>query len=338
MKALLDISHLSGGEKAAVLVMYLGEDVVRKIFTHFTEDEIRRVGSAISGLDRVSPEVLQAVIAEFATDLSASLYLKNQGTEYLRKVFPNVLGEERADRLLRTIEPLSSESLRDRFAMLAPGAVAARLSKEHPQTIAVACALLGSAVTADLLPRLPVDSQAEVLTRLASLKEIPLELLQDLELLLADIDEKGTQDVRIKADGTRLVADTLGSLGGEAKENLLYALSEINPEMAEEISKQLYKFEILENADNKGIQNLLKEVERSDLAMALKGAAPATRDRFFSNMSSRGAEFLKDDMEVMGAVRRTDFETAQQLIVAAALRLEEAGQLMLLGGADDVVM
>jgi flagellar motor switch protein FliG len=334
----VDTSHLSGAEKAAILVMYLDESTVRDLFGSLHDSEIRQVGEAISGMARVQPELVQAIIAEFAADMSASLYLRSQGDAYLKAVFPAVLGEDRAHRLLRSIEPVSRVGFQRRFAQVQPGSLAARLEKEHPQTIAVACAVLGSELTARVLTFFELDLQVDVMLRLARLKRFPVELLEDIEALLGDAEKDQLAAMHnIDADGSKLVAETIGALQGEDKDELLAALSARDEDIAGEVSRQMFSFELLTTADAKGIQNLLKEVERKELALGLKGADQKTRQTFFDNMSERAAEYLKDDMEAMGPVRLSEVEGAQQQIIALALRLEEEGKLMFLGSGEAVV-
>ncbi len=332
-----DTSHLTGPQKAAVLVMYLEEGVVRQIFGKLSEDEIRAVGEAIAGMDRVDPDLIQAVIGEFAGDLSKSLYLQSQGNAYLRSVFPQVLGQDRAHRLLRSIEPVSRKGFQKRFGKMQPGALSARLKKEHPQTIAVACAVLGSETTAAVLEGFDLDLQVDVMLRLAKLRQFPLELLEDIEALLGSVEEGGFELHNVDAEGSRLVAETLNSLQGEMKDELLAALSQKDEALAGEVSKQMFSFDLMCTADAKGVQNMLKEVERKDLSLALKGADGPTRETFFTNMSERAAQYLADDMEAMGPVRLSEVEEAQQQIIALALRLEEEGKLIFLGGGDAVV-
>ena len=334
----VDTSYLTGAEKAAILIMYLDENTVRDLFSQFREAEIRRVGEAISRLDHVEPELVQAVISEFAADMSASLYLQAQGDTYLKSVFPAVLGQERAHRLLRSIEPVSRVDFQKRFSRVQPGSLAARLRKEHPQTIAVACAVLGSDLTAQILPSFDMVLQVDVVLRMAKLQRFPVELLEDIEALLGDAEEQDGQALHnIDADGSRLVAETINALHGEQKDELLSALSLKDEGIAGEVSRQMFSFDILCTADAKGIQNLLKEVERKELAMSLKGADQPTRDKFYSNMSERAADYLKDDMEAMGPVRLSEVESSQQQIIALALRLEEEGKLIFLGGGEAVV-
>lgn len=333
----VDTSHLSGAEKAAILVMYLDESVVRDIFGHLSEDEIRRLGEAISGLDHVEPALVQTIIAEFAGDLSASLYLQAQGNRYLQSVFPAVLGQEKAHRLLRSIEPVSRKGFQERFARVQPGSLAARLSKEHPQTIAVACAVLGPELSSAVLPGFEMDLQVDVVLRMAKLQRFPVELLEDIEALLGDAEVEGASLHNIDADGSRLVADTINNLVGEQRDELLAALSQKDEGVASDVSRQMFSFDMLNSADAKGVQNLLKEVERKELALALKGADPATREKFFGNMSERAADYLRDDMEAMGPVRLSEVESAQQQIIALSLRLEEEGKLIFLGGGEAVV-
>jgi flagellar motor switch protein FliG len=332
--ATTDISHLTGPQRAAIFVMYLEEDVVRQLFEGLGEPEIRAIGQAISELGRVDAATVQAVIAHFAGDLSHTLYLQHQGDEYLHNVFPSVLGAERAKRMLRSIEPVTRNDFRRTFGRLEPGALAARLSKEHPQTIAVACAVLGAEMTSGVIGHFDPQLQATCIARMAKLRKIPMELLEDIEELLGRSDGAAEPVSTMDADGPKLAAEALASLRDDVKDDVLSILAEIDQELAAEISRRMFSFDLLKSADGRGIQRMLKEVERRDLALALKGASPVVSEKFFGNMSTRAAGFLRDDMEAMGPVRLSDVETAQEAIMAIALKLEESGDLMFLEGAD----
>jgi flagellar motor switch protein FliG len=331
-----DISYLTGAERAAIFVMYLEEDVVRELFERLGEDEIRAIGGAISRLERVEPDTVQAVISNFAGDLSRTLYLQHQGDEYLHHVFPSVLGPERARRMLRSIEPVTRNDFRKTFGRLEPGALAARLAKEHPQTIAVACAVLGPEMTGGVLGHFEPELQASCIARLAKLRKIPMELLEDIEELLGRCDGATEPSTTMEADGPSLAADALSSLRDDMKDEVLSILAEIDEELAGEISRRMFSFDLLRSADARGIQRILKGVERRDLALALKGASAAVSEKFFSNMSTRAAGFLKDDMDAMGPVRLADVEAAQEEIMSVALTLEDDGDLMFMEGGDVV--
>lgn len=327
-----DRPTLTGAQRAAVFVMYLEEDVVRKLFEGLGEAEIRAIGEAISELGRVDSEMVREVIGDFATDLSQTLNLPHHGDDYLHNVFPSVLGPERARRLLRTIPPVTRNGFRRALGRIDPAALAARLSKEHTQTIAVACAVLGSETTSAVVTHFEPELQATVIARLARLERIPMDQLEDIEDLLGA--EGPTEQVLMDADGPRLAAEALGGLREDLKDEVLAALADMDEDLASDISRRMFSFDLLLSADSRGLQRILKEVERNDLALALKGASDEIAACFFTNMSERAAMFLRDDMEAMGAVRLSDVEKAQEAIMVVALRLEESGDLMFLEGAD----
>ncbi|MEE2828159.1 MAG: flagellar motor switch protein FliG [Myxococcota bacterium] len=329
-----DIAHLTGVERAAIFMMYLDEDVARHLFSQFSEEEIRQIGEAIARMDHVDANIVQTVIAEFARELGQSLSFA-QGDAYLRSVLPNVLGKERAHRMLRSMEQVSRESFQNRFSHMQPGALAARLCREHPQTIAVACSVLGPELSAAVLAAFEPELQVQVALRLARLTQFPVELLEDIEALLGDTVD--TRLTTVATDGGQMVAEIMNKLTNEDREELLASLSQRDESIASEISRQMFTFELLCTCDDKGIQNLLKEVERKDLATALKGADQATKDKFYENMSQRAGDYLKDDMLAMGPVRISEVEAAQQQIIALALRLEEEGKLIFMGSGEALV-
>lgn len=332
-----DEVHLSPLQKAAILFMYLDEETVRTLFGELDEEEIRRVGTAIAHLPEVRPDVIQQVVIEFCQELAAEAWLPAQGRDYLVRIFPKVVGEERAREIVRGIGGLNANRFRQRLQAMAPSALAAVVRREHPQTIAVICAIVGPQAASGLLAQLDEELRTEVFFRLATLKKIPVEVLSEIEEVL---DERfpDQSSPMPQLEGTQLAADALKRMDKEAKEGILANLGQYSAELAGEITKSMFGFSALSQADDRGIQNLLKEVQRRDLTLALKAADDEIKDRFFRNMSDRAAQFLKDDLAVLGPVRLKDVEEAQQAIVAVALRLEEDGKLVFLGSSNDVVM
>lgn len=329
--------RLSPLQKAAVLCMYLDEATVRSIFGQLDEDEVRRLGAAIAHLPEVRPDVIQQVVIDFCQELAAETWLPHQGRDYLTRVFPRIVGEERARELISGIEGMNATRFKHRLTALPPSAVAAIVSREHPQTIAVICAIVGPQFAAGILDHLDEELRTEVFFRLATLKKIPIEVLSEIEEALSERFPARTAPMP-QLEGTQLAADALKRMDKEAKEGILANLGQYNADLAGEITKSMFGFSALATADDRGIQNLLKEVQRRDLTLALKAADDEMKEKFFRNMSDRAAQFLRDDLAVLGPVRLKDVEEAQQAIVSVALRLEEEGKLVFLGSSKDVVM
>jgi len=332
-----DLVQLSPLQKAAVLCMYLDEETVRLIFGELEEDEIRRVGAAIAHLPEIRPETIQQVVFEFCNELAAETWLPSQGRDYLMRVFPRVIGEERAQDIVRGIDGMNLNRFRQRLTSLSPQALAAIVRREHPQTIAVICALVGPQAAARILDHLDEEMRTEVFFRMASLRKIPVEVLSEIEDALSErFPAKASPMPQL--EGTQLAADALKRMEKEAKEGILASLGQYSADLAGEITKSMFGFSALAAADDRGVQALLKEVQRKDLTLALKAAEDEVKDKFFKNMSDRAAQFLRDDLAVMGPARLKDVEESQQAIVAIALRLEEEGKLVFLGASDGVVM
>jgi flagellar motor switch protein FliG len=332
---------LKGLEKAAVLVVALGEEHAGEVFRHLTDDEVEALSLEIAKARKVPSGVCRAVVEEAVETVLAEDYLAEGGVDYARSVLERSLGRDRADeiigRLAATIERRPFEFLR----RTAPEQIQVALRNEAPQTVALVVANLHTSLAAQVLCLLEPDQQADVAKRVAMMSETRPEVVSEVEAVMrAKISNVGGQDYAT-AGGVKSLADILNHADRPTERNVLDELAKGNAELAEEVRLLLFTFEDLVKLDDRSIQMVLKEVDQKDLAVALRGVDDAVADRIFGNMSERGAELLREEIAYQPPQRRRVVEEAQGRIVGVVRRLEDAGVVVLSrggGSGDDEMM
>lgn len=331
----MKMEELTGIQKVAITLLYLGEGVAAEIFARLTETEIMRIGQSMAGLEAIPPDVVDAVISEFLERFAGQKGLTTNGMDYLKRVVRSAVGEERARKIMRVVDSKEQAAFMAKLTKLNPESLAALMKQEHPQTAAVISSMLGVNMTAKVLSYFPAEARNDIIFRMASIERIPAEVMDqvrdfiDREIQVPITDDEAEKLKGPEAKGIDRVADLLNALGKAQTEPIIKNMMERNARLADEVAKKMFAFEDLLRIDDRGMQGLLKEIGKEELALALKIADDRIKDKFFRNMSERAAEFLRDDMEVMGPVRFKDVETAQRQIIAIALRLEEEGKIMI---------
>lgn len=330
--------ELRGAQKAAILLLYLGEEAAGEVLRRLREEEIQKVVPLMAEMSHVPRGVVEEVVAEFL-----SLYEKKEevvmgSRDYLEKVLSKALGPDRAKRVLEFIIP-EEETPFSYLHKVDPSTLANYLRSEHPQTIALILSYLDREKAAQVLSELPEDLQSEVVYRIANLSKVVPEVIEDLEeVLRREVKVSKVAPVVGPQKGRKVAAEILNQLGGRA-EGILEKVKEKDPQVSEEIKDAMFVFEDLVYVEDRGLQKLLRAVSKEDLALALKMAPDELKEKIFQNLSERAAQMLQEDMEALGPVRVRDVEKAQQRIVAVARSLEEKGELVVLGrGAEDVLL
>lgn len=330
---------LTGKEKAAVLLVSLGTERASEIYKHLKEEEIEQLTLEIANLRRVDSEVKDSVIEEFYEICLAKNYIAEGGIDYAKEVLEKALG---GDKALELINKLTS-SLQVRPFDFARKADSAQLlnfiQNEHPQTIALIMAYLRPQQAASILSSLPEEKQAEVATRIALMDSTSPEIIKEVERVLENkLSSMVTSDFTT-AGGIEAIVEILLSVDRGTEKNIMESLEMRDGELADEIKKRMFVFEDIVTLDNRSVQRFLREVDNSDLALALKSSSEEVSRTIFSNMSKRLQDMLKEDMEFMGPVRLRDVEDAQQRIVNVIRRLEDAGEIVVSrGGGDEVIV
>jgi flagellar motor switch protein FliG len=326
-------SELEGAQRAAILVMYLDRDVARSLLRQLDDDDVRAVGLAMGSIENVDPLVIETVISEFVRDLHEVSMMPKSGPDFVSKVLPDLLDEARRTDLLPIINRRVNREFQQFISVRPPASVAAMLKDEHPQTQAVALCLMGAENAARVLRYLDDEQKSAITRRMARLKRIPGELADDvISALRAAL---GRQDDHLDVGGVDRTARVLGRMSRTENGMILESLSDSDPDLADSLRRRMIVFDDLATLNNMAIQVVLKQVDRDDLVVALKGASAPLVDLFLANVSSRAADDIREEMEIMGPVPRSRIRTAQERITAAALTLAEEGSIYLPMGADD---
>jgi flagellar motor switch protein FliG len=329
---------MNGSDKAAILLLFLGPDVTSKVFDHLEDDDIKKIGQSMAGLGHVSRPVIDTVVQEFSAMTDPSSGFFSQGEEFVMKVLEKALGPQKAEILLQEIYSSRGEIV-DILANMDAKTIANFLSQEHPQTIAVILAKLRPKQTGEVIGHLPQELQADVVMRIADVDQVSPEILAEIDdVIKREFTSMGGVQ-RFKVGGVEKVVEVFSHLDRSREKQILDALDVLNPPLAEIIRKHLFTFEDIFNLDERSIQQIMREVSTETLTLSLKTCTDELKDKIFRNISSRAADLIKEDLEVMGPVRLSDVEKAQTEIVKVASRLEEEGKIVIVGrGGDDVLV
>jgi len=320
-----------GLQKAAILMVVLGEEAASQIYRNLTENDVHRLTKRIAELERFKPETAIAILEEYHQLVVTQGYLADGGPDYAQKLLIKAFGEPAAKRLLEQVantmdqQAVHLESLQDAD----PQQLAKFLEVEQPQTIALILAHLNSRQASALLLRLPEEVRAETIKRLAQLRQFSPEVAQKVALALnKQLESVGEQSRRAYA-GFKGAAELLNQLEPIKSKSILETIEKDDPKMALGIRNLMFTFEDLLGVPELGIRELLGQLDKKTLALGLRGASEELKNLVFKSMSSRAVDMLKEDMEVLGAVRAKDVNQAQREIVDVARRLESEGKLVL---------
>jgi flagellar motor switch protein FliG len=321
--------------KAALVMLALGEDIVSDIFAKLTKEEIYALNRGMHALSQVRENRQQEVLLEFYELCKTSNpYLLGAGNQFIRKMVERSMTDEEGRQLLSDLGTDKYNQLQQ-INSVDPRTLANSIRKEHPQTIALILAHIDTSKGAKVLAQLPVEVQVEVCMRMASLDSVSPQTLRDVEEALMSEMKGLIISGGEETSGVELVAEILNNIEKVHEDRIFDQLTEIDPELAEEIRNHMFTFDDLIHIDDRGMQTLLKEVDNQALILSLKTASEEVKQKFFNNMSARGAELIKEDLEVMGAVRLSEVEAAQTQIVQKALQLEAEGKIIIATGSDD---
>jgi flagellar motor switch protein FliG len=327
-------SELTGSQRAAIMIMVLERPVAKSLLRKMNDEEIQAIGLAISEIDRVPPKIIEEVVREFVVDLSETLLVPQAGPEFVSQVLPELIDPDRQNNIIPKLRRRVDRSFERFISMRDASAVAAMLRDERPQARAVALSLMGPDNAARVLRHFETEEQREVVMRMARLKRIPGELADDVTGALRAALGKG--DDQLDVGGVDATARILGQMRRSDNESILQNIEDQNFDMADRLRRRMVVFEDLAELNNRAVQLLLKEVERDVLLTALKGASPEMQAIFFNNVSSRAAEDMRVDLEILEQPSRSRVREAKEAIVAEALKLAEANVITLqIGGEDD---
>ena len=334
-----DISELNGVQKAAVLLITLGPEKSADIFKHLKEEEIEELTLEIANTRSVSPQIKDEVINEFYQVCLAQQYIAEGGIGYAKELLEKALGEEAAQSVITKLTASLQVRPFEFIRKTEPSQVLNFIQDEHPQTIAMILSYLAPAQSSMILGSLGPEKQADVAKRIAMMDRTSPEVIKEVERVLErKLSNLINQDYTI-AGGVDAVVAILNAVDRGTEKRIMETLEIEEPELAEEIRKKMFVFEDILLLDDRAIQRVLRDVENSDLGVALKGANEDVQNAIFKNLSSRLAAMIKEDMEYMGPVRMKDVEEAQQKIVGVIRKLEDSSEIVISrGGGDDLVV
>ncbi len=337
--AATDKVALTGTEKAAVLLISLGEDHAASVLKQMKGDEVERVVSEIGRQGEVKPATKEHVGRDFLARLESVTKRTEGGWDYARNTLERAVGQEPAGRILK----LAGKPRQEGFALLeaAPNDKLTKfLLDEHPQTIALILTQLAAEKAALALAGLPEALRPEVTARIAAMDKVPAEMLSELKaVIVRDLGQSlaPEEDAAQVSGGPEKAAAILNKVDKEIGQKTLESLADVDPELVDEIKKKMFVFDDIRLIDDKGVQRFLKEIESKVLGVALKACASEIKENIFRNMSKRAGELLKEEMELMGPIRLSQVEEAQESIVEVVRRLVEEGEINLMGrgGQED---
>lgn len=325
---------LSGYEKAAIFLSFLGEDAASEILKNLDVSDIGKITSCMARMNKVSKAIVDEVLRE-ASEAITKGDIRIGGIEFIKKALVKGLGDEDASRIL---DMASKEGPLDALRWVDSKTLSAFLVTEHPQTIALIISLLEPVQGAEVLSSLPDPIKSDVALRIATTERIPESAIEELKEVLKGQLEMGKGRGK-KMSGIKTIAEVLNHCDKTTEQLVLEKIEEQNETIAESIRQLMFVFEDLVSVDDRGIQMILKEISTDDLSLALKTASEALKEKVFRNMSQRAAQILKEEMQTKGPVRVSDVEKAQQNIVKVARRLEAEGKIILAGkGGEELVV
>ena len=331
--AVEDVRKLTGPEKAAVILLSLGEDHTR-LWQSLDEDEIKEISQAMASLGTVSAQVVEELMVEFVSGMSGSGAVMGS-YEQTQRLLASFMPGDRVEALMEEIRGPAGRTMWDKLGNVNEAVLANYLKNEYPQTVAVVLSKIKSDHAARVLTSLPEDFALECVQRMLRMEPVQREILDKIEQTLRT-EFMSNLARTSKRDSHEMMADIFNSFDRQTEARFIGALEERNREAAERIRALMFVFEDLAKLDPGGIQTLLRAVEKDSLALALKGASESLRELFFSNMSERASKIMREDMETMGPVRLKDVDQAQMAMVQVAKDLAAKGEIMLVGqGADD---
>ncbi len=330
-----EMSNLSGAQRAAVLMLLLGEQQASEIVKFMNPQEVQTLGGAMVDVSDVSQEAVNAILDDFVSTIKKQSSLGLGNTDYVEKVFKRALGDDKAASVLGRIMPGQSSKGLEILQWMDARAIADMIKTEHPQVTAIILSVLDHQVAADVLNFLPDESRAEIIQRVASLETVQPSAMQELESIMKLQFSTNTSSKSSSFGGIKAAAQIMNSTKTALENSIMKGLEEIDADLMMRIQDNMFTFENLSAVDNKGIQVLMRAVDNNQLMIAMKGASEEVKARFFDNMSERARGMFKDEMDAKGLMRLSDVEEAQKQIMRSARKLSDSGELVL-GGGDFV--
>lgn len=329
---------LTGTQKSAILMMLLGEEEASEIIRNLSPKEVQHLGSAMYSVQGLDQDTVNKVLDEFLEIIKQQTSLGLGSDSYIRNVLTKALGTDKAQSVLGRITPMSSNRPIEILDWMDARAIAEMVLDEHPQIISLVISYLEPSVGADVMNMLPVDLQADVIRRVATLETVQPDALRELEAVMQQKFAANTSLRASQVGGVKAAAALMNFTQQDTEQRIMKVLGKDDKDLMQAIQENMFLFENLIESDDRSLQTLLRSVETEDIVVAMKGADEALREKLFACMSSRAAANIMDEMEALGPVRLTEVQDAQKAIINVARRLSDEGAMVLAGrGGDDFV-
>ncbi|MCL2243227.1 MAG: flagellar motor switch protein FliG [Treponema sp.] len=329
----------TGRQKSAIFLVAVGAEISAEIFKYLREDEIETLTFEIARLETIDAEQKDAILQEFQELMMANQFISTGGIDYARELLEKSLGSQKAIDIINRLTSSLQVRPFDFIRRTDPAHLLNFIQQEHPQTIALILAYLEPNKASIILQNLPNEVQSDVARRIATMDRTSPEVLREVERVLEKKLSSLSSEDYTAAGGVESIVEILNLVDRASEKQIIEALEDEDPELAEEIKKRMFVFEDIVMLDDRAIQKVMREVDSQELAKALKSVDSQVQDKIFKNMSKRAAGMLKEDMEYMGPVRLKDVEEAQQKIVSIIRHLEDTGEIVVArAGEDELVV
>jgi flagellar motor switch protein FliG len=332
-----ELESLSGTQRAAVLMLLLGEQQASEIIRYMSPKEVQHLGGAMVSVADLSQEAVNVVLDEFVVTLKKQTSLGLGTGDYVEKVFKRALGDDKAASVLSRIMPGQGSKGLEILQWMDARSIADMIRGEHPQVTAIILSVLDYAIAADVMSFLPADARPEILQRIASLETVQPSAMEELESIMMKQFASSSSAKSSSFGGIKAAAKIMNFVKVDMESSIMSGLGQLDADLLMKIQDNMFVFDNLVGVDNRGIQVLMRNVEPDMLMTALKGASEGVKSKFFDNMSARARVMFMDDMEAKGPLRITDVEEAQKQVIRIARKLSDAGEMMLAGRGDDFV-
>lgn len=329
---------LTGRQKAALLLIALGTDLSGQVLRHLPETEVERLTREVLTMEKVPEEATQEVMGEAYQVALTRHFISSGGADFARQMLQQGLGPAQADQIWERLAHLQRAQRFSFLGEMDPSQVLAVLQGEQPQTVALLLSHVHPSMAASILSSLSPDLQVEVALRIANMDRTSPEIIDNLEQILRDKLASFISQEFSAAGGVEFLVKLLNNVDRAAERRILQSIDEAAPELAAEVRKLLFTFDDLIRLDDRSLQRLLRDVDGKDLTLALKGANDELKNSVFKNQSTRAAEMLKEELDLLGPVRLRSIEEAQQRIATTARRLEEAEEIIIPSSGSDVLV
>lgn len=329
--------EITGVERAAILLMVLGEHEASKVLQHMSPEELQNLGEAMTNINDVSQQDIFSVMKSFSSDTQEKTPLDIGAYDYLKRVLKGALGQNKAKSILSRVMLGPDAKGIEVLKWMNADSIVDFLQNEHPQVISTLLTQLDGELAGQVLERLDDQMKSAVIERIALMEDVNSDALEELDNLVEDYFKKDKPDKVPSVGGPSIAANILNNVKSDIESLVMEEINKHDKDLGDKIKGLMFVFDNLLDVDDRGMQSILREAPQDKLVLALKGASADVRGKIFKNMSKRAAEMLRDDLETAGPAKLSDVEDAQKEILEVALKLAEEGKIMLGSGGEDFI-